>query len=572
MILKTKTSVTGSEILCKSLESLGIQHVFGLPGSQNIVLFEALRQSKIKTILTTHELAASFMANGYYRSSGNVGVVVTIPGPGFTYALTGIAEAFLDSVAMLCIVGKPACAPGNKFQLQAINQSAMATPVVKSYYRINKTSEIQPVIYEAYKCAVTSEPGPVIIEVDSLIYNELHNYNTSLIQQYSFHNPVPDNELVNISIALIAKAKRILIYAGQGAIEAAQKIQELAELIHAPVVTTTSGRGILAEDHNLSFAYNFVSGSDNIVNKMIQESDLILALGCKFSHNGSCGFKYKIPEDKLIHVDASANILNANYPAQLAIKGSVFEILEMIIKKKNEWFSKEIGWDQSSLNKMHKLAICEQSNKGIEPKIKNQKIKTVSMFFQLLRKILPNNAIVLSDSGLHQMLLRKYFSVLSPGSFIIPVDYQSMGYGIPAAIGAKLANPDRIVVLITGDGGFNISAMELLTAVREKIAINVILFNDGNLGLIKLKQLYEFGHDFAVKLKNPDYEKFAKSIGIEYYKIDSDIEAKLKHYLFNDNSNLIEVDLTYSLDFYKSQVKSKIRKSLDRILRRMIPS
>ncbi len=570
--MKKKTGITGSEIICRTLESLGIEVIFGLPGTQNIHFYRSLHHSSIRAITTTSELAASFMANGYYRSSGKIAAINTISGPGFTYALSGIAEAFLDSVPMLCIVGSPQIIPGKKFAHQAIDQQTIIKPIVKDIFKIANITEIQETLNKAYLSSLNEEPGPVYIEVDDSVYSGSGVFDQTLIKQYSSFKTDSYRELTEKAIAEILKSQRILFYLGQGANQAHAEIRDIVELFNSPVLTTSSGRGILPENHPLLFPFNVViRGGGKTMKEMIKSSDLIVALGCKFSFNGSGAFQFEFPEKKLIHVDLSSSVLNANYPAKIAIQDDVNDFISELHNKSKNIKNKVTGWPDGELAEWRKKAVDEiNGHTEAESYFEGGFAHNPASFFEKLQKHLPENSIIVTDSGQHQMLTRKYYKVPNVRGLIIPSNFQSMGFSIPAAIGAKLAVPDSTVVVIIGDGGFNISATELLTALREKITIKVIILNDKSLGLIRTNQINKFGFDYSTNLLNPDYAKLAESFNIEFVGLSAKKEDHFELNLKSSGITLIEVSLRDSMVFYKKRSKRVIRRLARKIIDKLI--
>ena len=434
----------GAELLCNTLEYLGVKCAFGVPGTQNVLLYEALRRSAIRPVLATHELAASFMANGYYRASGRVAPLITIPGPGFTYALTGLAEALHDSAALLHVVGQPPERGEKKYEFQALEQEKIAAPLVKRVYCIRQAEEISRTVAEAYGLALSGEPGPVLLQWSR---DALAGLPVNRFEQTSF-GPVggspPGDSLVEEAATLLGTARRPVLFVGQGAVGAAGQVQRLAELIVSPVFTTASGRGVLPEDHALALGFDLVRSETRILNEMIRLSDCIVALGCKLTSAGTGGYQVELPSDRLIRVDASEEVLGANYPARLAILGSVETVLDRLlpaVERKHRppaagWACEEIEDWKKRLRIMPETAVPEPVFHGVAP-------TTAGSFIAALRRVLPRNGIVVTDSGLHQGLVRRHFDVLAPRGLILPSDFQSMGFGLPAAIGAKLAAPER---------------------------------------------------------------------------------------------------------------------------------
>ena len=531
----------GAELLCNTLEALGVKHVFGVPGTQNVLLYEALHRSAIRSVLSTHELGASFMANGYYRASGKVAPLITIQGPGFTYALTGLAEALHDSAAVLHIVGQPAAKAARKYEFQALDQGGIAASLVKRVFSIGRVDEIPRLVAEAYDLALSGEPGPVLLQwsKEALANPPTHPFDSKSVG--SAGEPFPADSLV-AAATLLGAARRPLLLVGQGAVGAAGQVQQLAELIASPVFTTASGRGVLPEDHALALGFDFNRGDVHVLNDMIGLSDCVVALGCKFTHAGTGNFQLKLPSDRLIHVDASEEVLGANYPARLTILGSVESFLERLLPALRRLPGAPNGsWTRAEIEDWKNRLCVVRSTPVLEPVVHGVKPATAASFFTVLRRILPRNGIVVTDSGLHQGLVRRHFDVLSPRGLIIPNDFQSMGFGLPAAIGAKLAAPERPVVVVLGDGGFTMSGMEMLTAVREKIPLTVIVFNDGRLNLIRLQQFQSFGSSESVDLLNPDFGAFAAAVGARYALVDGNIEQVLRSAVGSDQVTLVEV-------------------------------
>ncbi|HJU26320.1 MAG TPA: thiamine pyrophosphate-binding protein, partial [Rhodanobacteraceae bacterium] len=297
------SAAAGAQRIVQALQQLGARCVFGLPGTQNVALFEALRTSQLRLVVATNELSAAMMANGYYRASGRPGVLLTIPGPGFTWALTGLAEAALDSAAILHVTNAPARGPGHRFQLQAIDQAAMAAPLARRVVNVESAGEIAAKIAEAWHECRAGEPGPVLVQVSREVWKQDSTDAVNLTVPTDASPSLPPDAAA-VAQALKQARRRVLLL-GQGCNDAANEATRLAEHLSAAVVTTTSGRGVVPEDHPLSLGYALAANDADGLNALIDASDLVLAIGCKFSHNGSRGFRLNIPAQKLIHVDAS---------------------------------------------------------------------------------------------------------------------------------------------------------------------------------------------------------------------------------------------------------------------------
>jgi acetolactate synthase I/II/III large subunit len=558
--------VNGGRLVCSALESLGVKHVFGLPGSQNVELFEALRQSSLRTILANHELAAAFMANGYYRASGEIGVLTTIPGPGFAYTVAAIAEASLDSSAILYVASKPPDVAGKKFNRQSIDQRVILGPLVRRIVEVDRTADIVSGVREAFAATTVAEPGPVMLHIDPrAISGEFEDEAAAL--PASAPKP-PDPALVEQVVRLLNASRRTLLFVGQGANQGAGKLLELAELLHSPVIATRSARGVIPENHPLSLTFVSSETAARGFNSMLERSDLVVGVGCKFSQNGTYGFRLRIPPEKLIHLDASSDVLNANYPAKLAIAADAPTFLAALLGSGEGLKSRISEWSAEELAAYNRIG-ADYDNEP-EPSVQGVHPATPASFFAMLRRVLPADSCLVTDSGSHQVLTARHYRAHAPRSLVTPADFQSMGFGLPSAIGAKLAQPDKPVVALIGDGGLHISAMEIITAVREQIPLTVIVFNDGALGQIRLQQFSRFGRPHATDLLTPDLALLAQAIGANYLYFDSDSENILRDVIGSNSVTLVEVSLGDSNAIRMDRVKGLARHTVRRALKASI--
>lgn len=553
MITERRPAATGASRLASMLERLGVEYVFGMPGSQNVALLDAMHRSRLRTIVGTHELAAGFMANGYARTTGRPGILFTIPGPGFTFALTALAEAHLDSVPMVHLVGAPATSPGSRFQLQAIDQQAMARPVSKAVLTVDDADGLATAVSEAYRLATAGEPGPVVVEIASRALSG----DAGPMPAPASH-PVPAaptaDELETV-LARIAAAERILIYAGQGTSGDPAALQRLAERLGALVATTTSARGVIPERHPLVVPCDRDSRR---LETLVERADLVLVLGVKFSHNGAHGFRLRLAPERLVHVDASEDVLDGHYPAELTIACDVPTLLHRL-EPRIPARAPGTGWSAGALP-----ALAQAGASALEPSIPEADPPVPAGFFAMLREALPDDAILVTDSGLHQDLARRHFPVMSPRGLIVPTGLQSMGFGLPAALGAKLAAPSRPVVALIGDGGLAMAGMELLTAVREHIPVTVIVFVDGHYGLIRQQQIQRFGRAPGSRIDVPELAQWSASLGVRHVRFDG--MASMRDALATRGPVLLEVRLRDSLGFQMQRVRSLTREGVRTLL------
>ncbi len=543
------------------LSDLGVLCVFGLPGTQNLVLFEELRSSTLRTILATSELAASFMAVGYARASGQPGVLVTIPGPGFTYALPGLAEARLDSVPLLHLVVHKPLPPGRRFRHQEIEHLNMVRPLVKQVVEVGQAVEVPSALERAWGLAREGEPGPVVLWISSEAIGKTVGKEAvrgtgdgtpdSTVDSFDSVRASVQGALPFLSdpadaAASLAKrltsAMRPVLFLGLGAVDSSKRVRDLAERLRAPVFTTASARGVIPEDHHLCLAFDFDGGGLHTLNELLGTSDLVLALGCKLGHNGTGGFRLELPEDHLVHVNTDPEALGANYPASLLVRANVDDLVVRVLDSLpgdgsgSAWSPEEIAVWRNRIVGADPGGVPEPSAAGVAS-------KSVREVMEIFREELPRDGIVVTDSGLHQVTVRRHFRVLSPRGLIMPTDFQSMGFGLPAAIGAKLAAPEREVVAVIGDGALAMSGMELLTLAREGLPVAVFVFNDGYLGLIRAQQERDFGHGHAVRLRNPDMERLAEACGVAYVCLDSDVREGIRKAIGSGIPTLVELPL-----------------------------
>lgn len=567
-------SESGAKLVCDALLGVGVECVFGLPGTQNVGLYEALRTSSLRTVVATSELSAAMMANGYYRASGRVAALATIPGPGFMWTLPGLAEASLDSTALLHIVGSPAKSPGNHYQLQAIDQQAIVRSLVRATHHVETADAVAGTIASAYADAVRSEPGPVVVHVDRSVL-EARAAGAPVAEGHADRaDDAPDTVRIGEIARMLRSAKRCVVFAGQGCTMASAPLLQVVERLGAPVVTSTSGRGVVPEDHPLSLGFEFGGDAVETLNELVAACDVVLAVGFKFSHNGSRGFRLRIPADKLIHVDASGEVLGANYPAHVSMRADAGVFLAELSQRLGDGSCK--GFGNAGMEQLRARARAEALAAVIEPRIHGVASGSAAEFFASLRTAMPRDGVLVTDSGIHQSLARRHFRVLGPRALVTPTNLQSMGFCIGAAIGACVADPKRAVVALLGDGGLSMSGLELLVAVRERLRLVVVVFVDGAYGLIRFQQLASTGKPFATTFEPPHVAALAEAVGARYMRLEGDATGTLRTALESDGVTLVEVGVGDSLPMHWMRAKavvrgqggSKVRSSLRRLFGR----
>ncbi len=525
---------TVADSICSELISFGVTDVFGLPGSQTIDLWEALRRSGLRTVVPTSELSASFMAGGYARASGRPGALVTIGEPGFTFALSGVVESLLDSVPLLHIASPSRrVAPGPSGELR---QDDVARLVYKAVFEPAEPADVPGRLNDAIATTTAGEPGPVLVQLAPALLGATAPNGASPATEAP---TLPDRPTVDQLVDELRRARRPLLFCGNGVSRAAKDVVRLAESLSAPVLTTTSGRGVIPETHPLSLPHDVVGADVTALNELIRACDLVLVLGARLSHNGSRGGALVLPEESLVRVDASAQVLGAGYPARLEVVCDA----PTLVSAMADDLERERGastWNEDEIARWNARLEVESLPRLAVPRVGGV---SASQFFVNLREVVPDGVPVATDSGLHQYLVRAHFPVVAPRTLLVPTDFQSMGFGVPTAIGASLAT-DGPAIAVVGDGGFNINATELLTAVRERIALTVIVLVDRQLGLIRAQQLRRTGRPSGVDIPGPDLERFAESVGADYLPLPDGDASPLRETLRRGAVTVVELPAT----------------------------
>jgi acetolactate synthase-1/2/3 large subunit len=554
--------MNGAERICATLEALGVRTVFGLPGTQNVVLYDALRRSSLRSVVASDEGAAAFMATGYSRAAGGVGVLTTIPGPGFVYALAGVVEARHDSVPLLWLTLRQPD-DGQAYPLQRIDQVAMATPVVKRCLQVESPEQLAESLIAGYREALSGEPGPVLIQIAAHLLLQSAPSLTSAAAAAGKSAP-PGWVAPPQLLERVQGARRPVLFVGQGAQGAAAGLRQFAERWRAPVLFTSSGRGVIPDADAFACVQDFSFGIGAALPALIDRSDLVLALGCKFTHNGSAAGRLNLPSEKLVRIDASPEVLAANYPAGLVLCARIEDVMpamQQAVTAPSQWSDGEIADLRAGFARERKDPIAHEPTMataiGGLP---------VARLFAAMSSAFGHEVIYTADAGLHQALTRRYANVVSPRGLLCPSDFQSMGFGLPGAIGAALARPRATVVACVGDGALALSLGELLTAVRESVDLIVVVFNDGAYGLIRRQQLLTFGHPAGTELHRLDYAALAAGVGCSYFPLDADPAAVMQAVARKTGVRLVEVVLGEARSLGAQGAQAVLREKLARAL------
>ncbi len=505
---------TGAYLITYALEQIGVQYTFGIPGVHVTELYDELNKSrKITPILVTHEGWGAFMADGVSRTSNSIGTLVIVPAAGTTHAMSGIGEAYLDGIPMLIISGGIRRDLDKSFQLHQIDQRKIVEGLVKKYFLIEKHDDIIPTIYKAYKIAITGKPGPVFVEVPVNI--QLFEGNVNHLPEWKpeeENNKISKETIENIekAISLIENSRKIGIFAGWGAIHAQKELIEIAERLQSPVCTTLQGYSVFPYDHPLHTGMGYGVYSVPASEKAFKDIDLLIAIGTTFGEIPTGSFGMDVPE-KLIHIDIDPQVFDKNYKSTIAIEGDSRIILREILNRLKIKKDPDIALHQiiKELKEKYKQEWMQyNSRNGVNP----------GLFFDFLRKNLPRDSYVIADDGNHTFLTVELMPIYEPKTFLSPSDFNCMGYCIPACIGVKLANPDKQVCGIVGDGAFLMSGLELITASTLNLGIIIFLFHDGELSQISQGQEIPYNRKTCTVLGDIHPEGVAKATG-SYYLI-----------------------------------------------------
>jgi acetolactate synthase-1/2/3 large subunit len=523
----------GAHIIWSCLVEQGVDTVFGYPGGAILPAYDALLDHPIRHVLVRHEQGATHMADGYARASGKVGVAVATSGPGATNLVTGIATAMMDSIPIVCITGQVAEALLGSDAFQETDVTGITLPITKHNFLVTRAEDIAPTIREAFRIAASGRPGPVLVDITKNAQQAEAEWEP--IRPASLKNcpdrcaapdmtaPIADS--LEAATALLATAKRPVILAGHGIFKsgAMDEIRVLAERAHIPVAMTLLGIGTLPASHPLNLGMMGMHG-EAWVNDAIQQSDLLLALGMRFDDRVTGKLADYAPHAKKIHVDIDPSELHKNVRADVAIAGDLRTVLRqwlpMIGATRHDAWLAHIG----------ELA-GGPTVRDIQELPDNGRLCAAHVIHDIWRAT-EGRAIIVTDVGQHQMWAAQYYKVAEAGTFITSGGLGTMGFGLPAAIGAKIARPDREVWAIVGDGGFQMTQAELQTIVQEGVKVNVAIINNGYLGMVR--QWQEFFHQrrySATPMSSPDYVKLADAHGLPGVRVTrrADMHDALRH-------------------------------------------
>ena len=514
--LTTPTRLTGAEIVWATLVGEGVSTVFGYPGGAILPVYDALRKFPIHHVLVRHEQGAAHMADGFARASGKVGVCMATSGPGATNLVTGIATAMLDSIPMVCITGNVSSKLLGTDAFQEVDITGITLPVTKHNFLVNKTEDIAQAIRYAFQIAQSGRPGPVLVDItkDAQQGTAVFDFEAAKPRPYRPHPMLKVEESgLNQAAELIRNSKRPVILAGHGVIEsgAMEQVRALAERAQIPVALTLLGLGGFPASHPLNLGMMGMHG-EAWVNHAIQEADLLIACGMRFDDRVTGTLSTYALKAKKIHIEIDPAEINKNVKADVALVGDLRAVLENLlprISSRGQGGRDGSAWLKTIESSKGAVAVRDIKN------LPDSGHLYAAHVMHDLWKITGGDAIVATDVGQHQMWEAQYFHHEKPRSLVTSGGLGTMGFALPAAIGAKMACPEKEVWVIAGDGGFQMTAAELSTIAQEKIKINIAIINNGYLGMVRQWQEFFYDSNYeATPLVSPDFVKLADAHGI----------------------------------------------------------
>jgi acetolactate synthase I/II/III large subunit len=516
-----KKMVKGSAMILDALEKEGVEIIFGFPGGAVLPLYDQLYDAPIKHLLVRHEQAAVHAADGYARVTGRTGVVFATSGPGATNLVTGIANAYMDSVPLVLITGQVASPFIGTDAFQEADITGITLPVTKHNYLVKNINDLPDVLSEAFYIASTGRKGPVLIDIPKDVFDQEAPFEYNQTRKIPGYNPTYEGHAGQISRAIkaIRDARRPVIFGGGGLIrsEASEALRELAETARIPVILSLMGLGAYPGDGELFLGMPGMHGSAT-ANYALNEADLIFAAGVRFDDRVTGKLESFARQAKIVHIDIDPAEIGKNVHIDVPIVGDVRLVLEELIRKlrpgnTEKWLQQIKAWQ-----KEYPMPV---GSPCLDSKLKPQFV------IRELSRLSEDETIVATDVGQHQMWTAQHFVIREPRSLITSGGLGTMGYGFPAAIGAKLAAPDKRVICITGDGSFQMNIQELATAVYNKIDIFIALINNNYLGMVRQWQdiFYNKRYSYTALEGSPDFVRVAEAYGATSLRAENEQEA-----------------------------------------------
>ena len=538
--IKLKEPKNGSELVLETLLELGIDTVFGYPGGAVLPLYDAIYNFKgIRHILGRHEQGCLHEAEGYAKSTGKLGVAIVTSGPGATNAITGIADAMSDSVPLLVFTGQVARAGIGKDAFQEADIVGITMPITKYNYQVRETADIPRIITEAVHIATTGRPGPVVIDLPK----DVSALETDFIYSPEVNLPsyqptlVPNDMQIKKILKQLSKAKKPVLLAGGGIsyAEASKELNEFAERYQIPVVTSLLGQGTIATSHPLFLGMGGMHGSF-AANIAMTETDFMISIGCRFDDRLTGNPKTFAKNAKVAHINIDPAEIGKIISADIPVVGDAKKALQMLLAEPTVHNNTE-KWIEKVTKDKNRVRSYDKKERVVQPQAVIERIGELTN----------GDAIVVTDVGQHQMWAAQYYPYQNERQLVTSGGLGTMGFGVPAAIGAKIANPEKEVILFVGDGGYQMTNQEMAILNIYKVPIKVIMLNNHSLGMVRQWQeaFYDGRTSESVFDTLPDFQLMAQAYGVKSYKFDNpETIAQDLEVLKEDIPMFIEVDIS----------------------------
>lgn len=531
---------SGGVAVIRALEQLGVHVVFGIPGVHTLAIYDALYDSPIRHVLARHEQGAGFMADGYARVSGRPGIAIVITGPGVTNVLTAIGEAYADSSPVVVIASNVEQVWQGQVlgHLHDLKDQLGIMRAITSWARQATTiTDLPKLVHEALQRAVGGRPRPTYLEVPLDVLRSEGEFDVSCLSLPQPVRPEPSPATLEVVVEMIRVSERIILYCGGGAVtaEAASEISELAERLGATVLTSIQGKGAVPEDHPRCLGNTWEPG--NVIDKLVREADLAIVFGSKLGAQDTAGGRLPLPA-RLIRVDIDPSEVLRQYPPTLPIVADARKTAKALLEALKSRGVYQTGWslEQVQAYKREALATAWGADQA--------------QWIHALRSAIPRDGILVNDMTMMAYVGNRHYPVYQPRTYLFPTGYGTLGFALPAAIGAKVACPECAVVALVGDGGFQFTMQELATAVQFQIGVALVLFNDSSYTAVKDEQARSYQRRFlAVDLVNPDFGQLAAAYSIPWTRVETPdaLAEAVEQALERRYPTLIEVPIEFPL-------------------------
>ena len=537
----SEEKLSGAELVVRSLEYMNISTIFGLPGGAILPAYDPLYDSPIRHILARHEQGSGHMAEGYAQATGELGVVIATSGPGATNLITPLTNALMDSTPLLAITGQVASEAIGNDAFQEAYTVGLTMAATKHNYLITNAEEIPQILLEARHIATTGRPGPVLVDIPKDILNQKVEWIEPKLVDLPGYKPTlePNPKMINQAADLIKKAEKPILYVGGGIIhsKANEELFELATKFQIPVVTTLMGRGAFPDGNELCFEMPGMHGNYTATTS-IQKSDLLIAIGVRFDDRVTANPKFFAQNAKVIHADIDPAEIGKIREPEVPIVGDAKSVITGLIERLEGSDLKTTDWinELNQMKKDYPLSYIQEEKGPLK----------VPFVLEELQKLSDEDAIVVSGVGQHQMWISQHWNFTQPNTWLNSGGLGTMGYSLPAAIGAQAAYPDRQILALDGDGCFQMTCQELITASTENIPIKIVVFNNGNHGMVRQWQKIFYKNRFSASElthHTPDYVALAESMGATGLRMSekSDVKKVFEKMLeINDKPVLVE--------------------------------